>query len=203
MTEHRFQNRETWLEAAKDLLVAEFFTGNGIDFTAKVRVSVGWPGSTREAVMACCYHEEASTDQTREIFVSPMIEEDDILHTLLHELGHAHLPDGTGHKKPFKQLMDTFGLVGKVTATYAEEGSETWLKLSSIYQQLGKWPHAKMIKKQKPKKDNPWVRYYSPSFPDLKIVVNRKKVEEFGIPLDPNGRPFKPCKPQDDEGDEE
>ena len=189
-------NREHWLELARDALVADFWVANGRTFEAKVRVACGWCSGR---AIGECWHAECSADETREIFIDPTQDDPiEVLATLLHELVHAYLPDGVGHKKPFVEVIREFGLEGKATATHATDGSECWIKLSAIAQRLGSYPHAKMAKVKKAKKPTTWVRYQSRTHPKLKIVCNTKTIEEFGVPLDPAGKPFVPCKKEDE-----
>jgi hypothetical protein len=113
-----------------------------------------------------------------------------VLDILLHELIHAQVGTAAGHKGPFKKLMKEFGLVGKATATYAEEGSELWLKLSRIATELGPYPHKKMtpIKKETGRGSmGGWIRLKSTQDPEFKVLCSPKMIAEVGWPRDPWG----------------
>ena len=114
--------REEWLTNAAELM-APLFISAGV--TPKpVRISVGFPANKRAGK-------------------GP-------LPTLAHELAHAYLPVGTGHKGKFVQLVRALGLAGKPTSTSAGEAFNT--DMQAIADVLGEYPHAALdtsnIKKQ-------------------------------------------------------
>ncbi len=113
-----------------------------------------------------------------------------MLDILLHELIHAQVGCEAGHKGPFKKLMKEFGLVGKATATYAEEGSDLWRQLSHISEQLGPYPHKAMQPMKKTKERGSmggWVRLQSEHDEAYKVLCSPKMLDEHGVPLDPWG----------------
>jgi hypothetical protein len=101
-----------------------------------------------------------------------------------------------------------FGLAGKVTSTYAEEGSDLHKKLEVIAGRIGKYPHATLNRPGKAKKDKKsgWIRLESPEVPDYKVVVSPIMLEKYGRPKDPWGNEMlfpgdEPKLPEDDDAD--
>ena len=184
--------REAWLIAAMADLDRRFFDGNGYTLPKSVRASVGFPKGRARAI-GQCWDKTVSKDDTFEIFICPTQSEPvSVLATLLHEMIHACVGIECGHKGPFRKMAKEFGLAGKMTATYAEEGSELWTELQQVATALGRYPHAPMTKKRGPSKPNDWVRYVSPQEDTFKVVVNVKRVDEFGPPRDPWGNEMEP-----------
>jgi hypothetical protein len=137
--------REAWLVAARDLLAAERFAPAGLRLW-KTRVSVGFPvGRNRTQRIGECHYEAASRDGTRELFISPILDDpltpQGVLATLTHELLHAALPVTVGHRGRFITGMRALGLTGKPTATSAGPELFTWFG-SSLLPRLGIYPHA-------------------------------------------------------------
>lgn len=173
MENTRELTREEWLTNAAELM-APLFEKAGV--TPKpVRISVGFPANKRagkgKTIGECHY---MATDGIPQVFIHPSLTDGDMgpLPTLAHELAHAYLPVGTGHKGKFVQLVQALGLVGKPTSTQAGEAFNT--DMQGIADVLGEYPHAALdtsnIKKQgtrsikvtcygylhTDKNDNPW-----------------------------------------------
>jgi hypothetical protein len=137
--------REGWLLAAREILTTERF-----DLAAlrvwKTRISVGFPvGRNRTQRIGECHYEQASKDGTRELFISPVLDDPldahGVLATLTHELLHAALPVGVGHRGRFITGMRALGLEGKPTATSAGPELVAWFE-ASVLPRLGAYPHA-------------------------------------------------------------
>ena len=152
MSDTRELTREEWLTNAAELM-APLFISAGI--TPKpVRISVGFPANKRAGkagrVIGECHY--MATDGVPQIFIHPVLTKGDRgpLPTLAHELAHAYLPLGTGHGRPFAQLVQALGLSGKPTATLA--GADFATDMQAIAEVLGDYPHAALdvssIKKQ-------------------------------------------------------
>ena len=143
--------REEWLTNAAELM-APLFISAGI--TPKpVRISVGFPANKRAGkgkVIGECHY--MATDGVPQVFIHPSLTDGDMgpLPTLAHELAHAYLPAGTGHKGKFVQVVRALGLAGKPTSTCAGEAFNT--DMQAIADVLGEYPHAALdtsnIKKQ-------------------------------------------------------
>lgn len=188
---NEFETREQWLLAAISLLDREFFDGNGYKLPEKRACSCGFPKGGRGHSIGQCWAPETSKDGTINMFICPTQDEPiRVLDILLHELIHAQVGTAAGHKGPFKKLMKEFGLVGKATATFAEEGSELWLKLSRLATELGPYPHKAMV--PPPKKTGRgsmggWIRLKSTQNEEFKVLCSPKMIEECGWPRDPWG----------------
>lgn len=180
------QTREGWLNAGIAELKASFFDENGYELP-KMRVSCGFPRGHAKAI-GQCWDKVVSGDDTYEMFICPTQDEPvTVLAILLHEMIHASVGIEAGHKGPFRGLAKEFGLAGKMTATFAEVGSDLHTTLTSMAHKLGEYPHKRMVKKEKPKKPNIWQRFKSTNEETFKLVARMDKVEEFGAPRDPWG----------------
>ena len=143
--------REEWLTNAAELM-APLFISAGV--TPKpVRISVGFPANKRTGkgkVIGECHY--MATDGIPQVFIHPSLTDGDMgpLPTLAHELAHAYLEVGTGHRGKFVQLVKALGLAGKPTSTRAGEAFNT--DMQGIADVLGEYPHAALdtsdIKKQ-------------------------------------------------------
>lgn len=137
--------REAWLLAATQLLrpMLDEVGAPEVDYT-KIRVTMGFP-SVRAMSMTAprigeCWPKSSSADEATEIMISPRLAAPvQVLDTLLHELCHAVLPPGAGHKAPFVKLARALGMEGKPTATFAGPALKT--KLEGLAGQLGALPH--------------------------------------------------------------
>jgi len=139
-----FSTREEWLNAAAELMTP-LFEGQGVA-TKPVRISVGFPANKRagggKTIGECHY---MASDSVPQIFIHPSLTGGDMgpLPTLAHELAHAYLPAGVGHRRPFAKLVsDGLGLVGKPTSTRAGESFNT--DMQAIADVLGDYPHASL-----------------------------------------------------------
>jgi hypothetical protein len=151
MDNTRELTREEWLTNAAELM-APLFISAGV--TPKpVRISVGFPANKRAGkgkVIGECHY--MATDGIPQVFIHPSLTDGDMgpLPTLAHELAHAYLPVGTGHKGKFVQLVRALGLAGRPTSTQAGEEFNT--DMQGIADVLGEYPHAALdtsnIKKQ-------------------------------------------------------
>jgi len=137
-------NREQWMERAIEILTDEIFYE---DTVPKIQVSCGFPSRravvAKNRVIGQCWNKRASEDgETYTILISPLLKDGiEVLGVLVHEVLHAILPFGTGHKAPFKHAMVRIGLEGKPTATTAgaelEEKFKHWIATG----RLAEYPH--------------------------------------------------------------
>ncbi len=140
--------REQWLLVAANEMREWFKSADGATVPDTIRISCGFPSGTRSAsakskTIGQCWNAECSADKHHEIFISPVLSDSArVLDVLLHELCHAALPTGTGHKGPFKRLAESLGLTGKMTATTATP--ELVERLNALIGSIGKYPHAKL-----------------------------------------------------------
>lgn len=145
-------SREEWLNAFI-AAARPVFKKLELELPEKIRASVGFMFRGGKAI-GQCWHEAASTDGTREIFVIPTLDDSyRIADVLTHELAHTLFGPDEKHGRNFKAAVTKLGLEGKATATVAGPG---WLEWASpILEELGKIPHAALdptlsgVKKQK------------------------------------------------------
>ena len=123
------------------------FKQAGAPLPLNVRVTCGFPsksaGRSSKQRVGECWSADVSGDQTIEIIVSMVIDDDlRALDILAHELVHAAVGLKCGHKGPFKTGALKIGLTGKMTETTI--GDELKAKLEAIAKKLGEYPHAKI-----------------------------------------------------------
>ena len=128
-------NREGWLNEAVVALRTNIWTD-----APEVLVSVGWPGGRgkKDNVIGQCWPQEG---KPAHVFISPtLIERNEVLTTLLHELIHAAQPVGTGHRGSFVQQARELGFTKPWTSTPATP--ELLAQLTAI--ELSEYPHTKL-----------------------------------------------------------
>lgn len=185
----KFKTRDEWLAAAAATLTAWIKEHGGV-VPEGVRCSCGMAkGKGADKAIGICYHGEGFEDGLPQIWICPTQGEDvRVLDILLHELIHAATP-GEKHGGDFKRIAKALGLMGKMTATYAEEGSFLHDRLKGLCQQLGPYPHSAFKPKPKEKKPSKreQVRLYSPENEEYSLQMRKTRFEEFGPPQDPWG----------------
>jgi hypothetical protein len=131
--------RQQWLERAVEALRTRFADA-GYTTPQKIRVSIGWPKRAASCgAIGECWATEASSDRHNELFVSPELTEGArILDVLAHEMVHATVGTGAGHRKPFKQCALTIGLQGPMRATTASPEFTAWTV--TLMQRIGSYP---------------------------------------------------------------
>jgi hypothetical protein len=152
--------REEWLVALVEAL-RPVFTNKGYEIPA-CPISCGWPSKSIRKTLGQCWLSTTAKDGSRAIFVSPKVANAaEVAGIVVHELLHACLPDGTGHKAPFKKGMKALGLEGKATAT--EVGPELAERLNVICKDLGEYPHAALsLSAQMPKQGTRMLKLLCP-----------------------------------------
>ncbi len=182
--------REEWLNKLTDALRIVFQAAGG-EIPENVRSTCGWPSQGAKAKkkrrLGECWDAESSGDQHFEIFISPLMEDGgEVAGTLVHELCHAALGIEAGHKAPFKKLATALGLEGKMTATTV--GEELQMLLAQLIEEIGPYPHAKLVYSSSPKKQT--TRMVLVRCPKLECgyqVRTTKKWIEIGVPTCPCG----------------
>jgi hypothetical protein len=131
--------RQQWLEHAVEALRARF-TDAGYIVPGKIRVSIGWPKRAASCgAIGECWATEASSDRHNELFVSPELTEGArILDVLAHEMVHATVGTGAGHKKPFKQCALKIGLQGPMRSTRESPEFAAWAE--TLFKRIGPYP---------------------------------------------------------------
>jgi hypothetical protein len=188
------------------MLDAALFTPAGHPLPSNLRISVGFPPrggmSIRKPVIGVCFYQGCSADQVFEIFISPTIGDGlRAADVLVHELCHALLPEGTGHKRPFARLAYKMGLEGKATATIAS--AELIATLTPLIAALGDYPHAELHPMVAKKKQT--TRMHKTVCEHCGYVARvAKRWLTIGTPVCPtHGVPMIAEEPEDDEGGEE
>ena len=181
-------NREAWLESAIEKLVP-IFRGHGYELPG-LRVSIGWPSAgglgQRKRVIGQCWGAEASTDGKFQLFISPLLDDpkeaQGVLATLVHEIVHTVAGTEAKHGPKFKKIMLKVGLAGKPTATHA--GEDLLVRLSQIADELGAFPHSKIIPVKKPKVQTTRMLKCSCKTCEYTVRLTRKWLE-VGEPICP------------------
>tara|TARA_R110002020_G_scaffold139187_1_gene309923 strand:+ start:210 stop:941 length:732 start_codon:yes stop_codon:yes gene_type:complete len=157
--------REQWLEKAVKEIYKQLKLKGYTDFikqASEIKVSFGhMPKGMKNSTIGVCQYtsEDADLDDldkkgTRHLFIRPTLKANnleetlDIFQVLAHEVCHAVLPAGEGHKKSFKDLI--IGLLkaeGKPTATVRGSEFDKWAK--PIVKKLGLVPHIAILEHQK------------------------------------------------------
>jgi hypothetical protein len=141
--------REEYLNAAVEKLRPLFERNNLI--IPPYLVSCGFTSKASKKVLGQCFAPECTPDGKSQIFIVPTIQDAvTVLSTLVHELLHAASADYK-HGDKFKAGMKPLGLVGKATATTADEGLLRMLE--KISEELGEYPNSTLKLKQPSQKE--------------------------------------------------
>ena len=189
MSKKPFTTREGWLTEAMKQLNKEVFKPLGYDLPKSMQVSVGFPFRSSKAI-GQCFGNQCSADGTNQMFICPTQHEPvSVLATLAHEMIHASDNCESGHRGHFRKVAKEIGLAGKMTATYAEEGSELHETLLKIASRLGDYPHAAMSKSSLggKSKQSKWIRMKSVNEDTYTLVISANHLDNFGYPIDPWG----------------
>ena len=181
--------REAWLCRAAELLksVCEpHFT-----YPERLRISCGWPSKSalaaRKRRIGECWATTASKDRSAEIFISPCLDDPQlVVGVLLHELIHAGVGVECGHKGPFKRAALAIGMEGKMTETLP--GPALRQRIAYLIEDLGPYPHACLdgMERAGPKKQG--TRMMKVECPSCGYTVRTTaKWLEIGTPTCPCG----------------
>lgn len=147
-------HREAWLHDVARGLVG-WFKKAGFPLPVDLRVTCGFPSSralngTRNQTIGQCWHPASSADGSVEIMVSPVLADPvRVAGIFAHELIHAAVGPGHGHKGPFRKLALAIGLEGKMTAT--TEGEAFKRLIAPILESVGPYPHAALDARKREK----------------------------------------------------
>ena len=186
-------NREQWLTEAKNLLARKYFNRSGRRLP-KVAISLGFVRGPSKAI-GQCWDSSCTPNQTYQIFICPTLDDPvQLLGVLLHELIHACVGLKEKHGGRFKKLALQFGLAGKMTATFVEEGSQLERELKGILETLGEFPHDPITKGERKKKfKKPRERrltFFSPENEGYEVKI-KESILKQGVPVDPWGNEMK------------
>jgi hypothetical protein len=138
------QNREEWLTRVA-VYLRPWFEKRGHPIPMKVKLSVGSLTNVRSRLGVCWT--KPDEEGNRHVVISPFLDDAiEVADTLCHELVHAMLPPGVGHRKPFDATCEALGLSeGKGTTRSA--GSELRKHLAWIIaERAGPYPHSAFSK---------------------------------------------------------
>lgn len=202
---HKFNTREEWLTfVANELRPAYKAAGHAIP--VKVRFAVGFCSTgERGKRIGECWYPDASGDKSVEIFIKPDQEHPvTVAGILAHELVHAAVGTGHGHKGPFRTLCNALGFEGKMTQ--ALPGAQMQREvMDPILKRAGKLPHKKLQGKHTDRKKQ-GVRLLKAECATCGYTVRvTKKWLELGAPfcghIKAHGRLV--CEDMEDEGGDE
>jgi hypothetical protein len=144
MAKTKTLNRETWLRAAYSLLRRKLLK------EAPEHVALSWSfpakggtSANRRRIGECHYKggsADGAVEGDRVLLISPTLRTPfELVETLLHEMVHAALPMGCGHRKQFSRLAARVGLVKPWTATKASPELAKRIK-GEFLRALPVWP---------------------------------------------------------------
>lgn len=185
-----FTTREEWLNAAAEMIAAEYnhvfgeqFQKKGVERLSRLHVSAGFP-SERGAngkVIGQCWNSKVSRDKFHHIFISPLLEDPvKVIATLAHEMVHAADDGEHGHKGVFTKCIRAMGLVGKPTAT--EAGPEFIEFAKRVIEQLGKYPHVALRPTLKSKTQKTYMLKVQCPGCDCVARLTQKWLDTAGMP---------------------
>lgn len=192
-------NRESWLGVAITTM-RPWFEEKNFPLPEVILASCGWPqhkgGKTK--ALGQCFDPVWTKDGVAQIFICPTIEDPvRVLDVLLHELCHTAVGTMVGHSGPFVTLIRLFGLEGKATATYCKKNTALHLRLLTLSELLGAYPHSAVINQKLASTRPPgggWIKFKSKSLGDGYILrISPKSLAEHGPPLDPTGKQMERC----------
>jgi hypothetical protein len=136
----QLMTREQWMMEAI-AVVRPAFEEAGAPLP-NVRAVISPPHKAKGGAIGLCWHAVCTEDEAREVWVSSGIKDEiAVFATLVHELCHAALPDGTGHKAPFARLAKAMLLEGPPKATvHGPAFTERW---AAAVEALGPVPGAR------------------------------------------------------------
>jgi hypothetical protein len=189
-------DREAWLTRAVTKIEVSVFWPMELKMPEKWAVTCGWAKGASAQAIGTCVDPICSKDGTTHMFVVPTQENGmSVLGTLVHEMVHAIVGVKEGHRRPFLDLAKKLQMSKPATRSHPVPETPLWAKLQEILEALGPYPHAAMVPRKKPSKPQDWARWKSKKEPKYTVLVNTKKVAEFGIPRDPWGFEMTPVDP--------
>ena len=176
--------REDWLQQMIDLLRPDF-EKLGKPLPEKIRVSCGFPSKSALANKARrigeCWGVESSEDKSYQVFISPLLKEGiEVTSTLVHELVHTAVGIECKHRGPFVKVANAIGLEGKMTETTA--GEALIARLKELIEQLGEYPHARLVASNKPKTQTTRMLKVTCKQCGCVVRMTRKWLDEAGLP---------------------
>lgn len=176
--------REQWLLELIEKL-RPVFEEKGATLPAKIRASCSFPSkqalSNKNKRLGEAWSDKCSDDQTFEIFISPLLKDPiEVSGVVVHELVHTAVGIECGHRGAFKKLATLTGLEGKMTATTV--GDELKIKLQTLTDEIGLYPHARLVASNRPKTQS--IRMLKVTCKECGCVIRmtRKWIDDAGLP---------------------
>lgn len=132
--------REEWLHSLAGLFQPAL-QAVGLTLPEKIHISVGFPKgrSGKKRAIGQCWEPSTSADGNPHVFICPTLGAYDAAHVLLHEVIHACLEPGTGHKGAFPRAARSLGLVKPWTAT--TPGDALGERINALLGGMPDYPH--------------------------------------------------------------
>jgi hypothetical protein len=201
--------REAWLLALVAKLAPEIEARAGLKMPP-ILISVGFPSSgglnaRGKTAIGQCWLPQGE-GKPAHIFVSPLISEpNQIVYIVAHEMLHAALPAGAGHKKPFQVAAKAIGHTAPFTECHSEieKAPAFFAWATQVLDALPAYPHDALgAPATKEKKQS--TRMLKAECPACGYTVRlaKKWVVEVGAPICPKHDVMIVELPDDEEGDE-
>jgi len=187
--------REEWLEDSINEIFKQLKASGFNNFVKKpneIKASFGhMPKGMKNSTIGVCQYssedvknEDYDSSGTRHLFIRPTLKAGnlentlDIFQVLAHEVCHAVLPVGTGHKTGFSNLIiKMLGAEGKPTATVRGGAFDKWAK--PVVSKLGLVPHIAILEQPKAPKTSVKVACTSPD--TCYSATERSRKQGYGL----------------------
>ncbi len=189
-------SREQWLLQARDALMPLYAE---IDLKLpEVYVAAGWPSrgalpGKKQRIGECW--PAGGANGVPHVFVTPMLDKAvPVLEVLVHELIHAAVGPGVGHKAGFGRPARALGLEGPLTSTRAGDALKT--KLQEIAAALGDYPSSaiQLEGSDGPKKQGTRMLKLQAECCGYVVRTTQKWIDA-GLPSCPCGNDLEPDRP--------
>lgn len=187
MSKPKFSTREEYLAEAVRRL-APLIEEHEAKMPEKWAISEGFPkgGFKNRPAIGECWDPEVSEEKISNMFISPILGDPiQRLGVVLHEMIHAAVGLKEKHAGNFRRVARAVGLKGKLTATFVEENTPLFERISKLSLDLGVYP-GKPMKPRKQPTLKKWflVKLVSPNDPSYKFTIAPRLIDEFGMPKD-------------------
>lgn len=188
-------NREGWLHAFAEEIapLIKARTGRAVPLS-RVRLACSFPNTRATPnrsggfTTGRCFHGDDQKSGLFEILINPLVDEaitEDnrgVAETVIHELIHASLDKGVGHKAPFARAAKKMGLEGKPTSTILSD--ELKGKVEEILKKIGPYPHKAIDVGGGTKQTTRLLKVYCEQC-NYTTRITRKWLEDAGAPICP------------------
>lgn len=200
------RTREEWLTVLTGRL-RPIFKQAGFPLPERIRASCGFPSrgalAKKTQRVGEAWSSSQSEDQHFETFVSPMISDPaSVAEIQVHELCHCAAGLECQHRKPFTTVARLVGLEGRMTETVAGEALQATLE--ELVEEIGPYPHAKLVHTSNPKKQGTRMILVKCPQPECGYQVRTtKKWIAYGVPTCPCGAKMEAVFPDEEEDNDD